>query len=162
MGCNVSIDNVGGNSKTDKHSPKRRSRKSVDALKDVQHSVATTVTTRPKSEDLSSPNASRRRLKNHEDEIELIFKSKRANVYTAGVSLDNRINYKPKNIMKTKAQNTLISKYTLFYSLTDSIYVFYTANPLISGMIVFICTFTENQYLESLHFTILVSFVAFT
>lgn len=117
MGCNVSLENVGGNCKTDKQSPKRRSRKSVDALKDLQYSVATTVTTRPKSEDLSSPNASRRRPKNHEDEIELIFKSKRANVYTAGVTLDNRINYKPKNIMKTKAQNLIISEYPFSSSL---------------------------------------------
>lgn len=49
--------------------------------------------------------------KRNEDKIELIFKSKRANVYTAGVSLDNRINYYPKNIKKTLSQSKLIRKY---------------------------------------------------
>lgn len=53
------------------------------------------------------------KVKCHEDEIELIFKSKRANVYTAGATLDNRINYKPKNIIKSNAQNTLIRKFEL-------------------------------------------------
>jgi hypothetical protein len=50
------------------------------------------------------------KVKCHEDDVELIFKSKRANVYTAGATLDNRINYKPKNIIKTNAENVLIRK----------------------------------------------------
>lgn len=57
------------------------------------------------------------KVKCHEDEIELIFKSKRANVYTAGATLDNRINYKPKNIIKSNAQNTLIRKFELILLL---------------------------------------------
>jgi hypothetical protein len=50
--------------------------------------------------------------KRNEDKIELIFKSKRENVYTAGVSLDNRINYHPKNIKKSLFQSKLIRTYT--------------------------------------------------
>jgi len=46
--------------------------------------------------------------KRNEEKIELIFKSKRENVYTAGVSLDNRINYHPKNIKKSSGQSKLI------------------------------------------------------
>ena len=46
----------------------------------------------------------------NEDKIEMIFKSKRANVYTAGVSLDNRINYHPRSIKKTSLQSELIRK----------------------------------------------------
>ena len=57
----------------------------------------------------------RRKAKGHEDEVELIIKSKRANVYTPGVTLENRINYKPKNILKTKEQDQLIRKYLLFF-----------------------------------------------
>jgi hypothetical protein len=51
--------------------------------------------------------------KRNEDKIELIFKSKRENVYTAGVSLDNRINYHPRNIKKSLFQSKLIRTYTL-------------------------------------------------
>ena len=49
--------------------------------------------------------------KRNEEKIELMFKSKRANVYTAGASLDNRINYHPKNIQKSSSQSKLIRKY---------------------------------------------------
>jgi hypothetical protein len=51
--------------------------------------------------------------KRNEDKIELIFKSKRENVYTAGVSLDNRINYHPRNIKKSLFQSKLIRMYKL-------------------------------------------------
>jgi hypothetical protein len=37
-----------------------------------------------------------------------MFKSKRANIYNAGVSLDNRMNYKPKTITKTDSQTKFI------------------------------------------------------
>ena len=49
--------------------------------------------------------------KRNEDKTELIFKSKRENVYTAGVSLDNRINYHPRNIKKSLFQSKLIRTY---------------------------------------------------
>lgn len=58
-----------------------------------------------------SPKSTESTNKRNEDKIELIFKSKRENVYTAGVSLDNRINYHPKNIKKSTSQSKLISKY---------------------------------------------------
>ena len=63
-----------------------------------------------------SPKSNESTQKRNEDKIELIFKSKRENVYTAGVSLDNRINYHPKNIKKSISQSKLISKFLyLFY-----------------------------------------------
>lgn len=70
------------------------------------------VSSKIREKDDSTPPQSPK-VKCHEDEIELIFKSKRANVYTAGATLDNRINYKPKNIIKSNAQNTLIRKFEL-------------------------------------------------
>lgn len=116
MGCNVSLETLSAKARRTRSNSdllKPRSRKSCGSPQE-DDVLSITTSSRPKSDEsptaAPSPFITRRRVKSHEDEIELIFKSKRANVYTAGVSLDNRINYRPKNILKTIAQSTLISK----------------------------------------------------
>lgn len=81
----------------DNNSPKARGKK-------VAHSLSPTLSTRRKSIEVK---------------VELIFQSKRANVYTPGVTLDNRINYKPKNIKKPDAQMKFICKYNNMYMIID-------------------------------------------
>lgn len=62
-----------------------------------------------------------------EDKIELIFKAKRANVFSAGLSANERSNFRAKIIHKTAAESSLIRKYR--YSQVDIIY-FIMKSPL--------------------------------
>lgn len=87
-----------------------RQEKSIDTFKATICDEDISFKIKEETADFTPPQSPK---KCHEDEIELIFKSKRANVYTAGVTLDNRINYKPKNVSKTYSENVLISKFRM-------------------------------------------------
>jgi hypothetical protein len=112
MGCSVSSPSrlveqvmMKGSAKPDK---------STDTFKSTICDENISIKNKEDTADFTPPQSPK---KCHEDEIELIFKSKRANVYTAGVTLDNRINYKPKNNSKTYAENVLIRKFRTHHLL---------------------------------------------
>lgn len=110
MGCSVSSPAhlVGQAQIMMKGSAKQE--KSVDTFKSTICNEDISIKMKEDTADFTPPQSPK---KCHEDEIELIFKSKRANVYTAGVTLDNKINYKPKNNSKTYAENVLIRKFRI-------------------------------------------------